>query len=155
MLISESMITKFGKQKLEEHLQQLEDELKRVSEERGIAAQEGDLSENSAYIFLGERAQVLFPQIDQAKADLKECIIQDAPTQTDTVVFGSKVKIKFESDSREMEITLVGKNDSNLKPGWISIESPLGLALVNQSKNSKVLVNNQPVTILNISIGEI
>jgi transcription elongation GreA/GreB family factor len=54
-----------------------------------------------------------------------------------------------------MEITLVGKNDSNLKSGWISIESPLGQALLNQSKGSKISVNDQTVTILNISIGEI
>ena len=149
------MITKLGKQKLEEHLKQLEDELARTCEDRGKAAEEGDLKENSAYIFLGERALVLYSQIDQAKADLKACVVQSAPSQTDTVVFGSKVKIKFESDGREMEITLVGKNDSNLCPGWISCESPLGLALINKSKGAKVSVNDQPISILGITIGEI
>lgn len=149
------MITKLGKQKLEDHLKKLEEELKYTCENRGKAAEEGDLKENSAYIFLGERAQVLYSQIDQVKADLKSCVIQLAPTQTDTIVFGSKIKIKFESDGREMEITLVGKNDSNLQPGWVSCDSPLGLALINQSKGAKVFVNDQPVTILDISIGEI
>ena len=149
------MITKLGKQKLEEHLKQLEEELSRTCENRGKAAEEGDLKENSAYIFLGERAQVLYSQIDQVKVDLKTCVIQPAPTQTDKIVFGSKIKIKFESDGRELEITLVGKNDSNLKSGWISCESPLGLALMNQSKGSQVSVNDQLVTILDIFIGEI
>jgi transcription elongation factor GreA len=149
------MITKFGKQKLEEQLKNLQNELSITCESRGKAAEEGDLKENSAYIFLGERAQVLYSQIDQVKADLHQEVIQPAPTQTETIVFGSKVKIKFESDGREMEITLVGKNDFNLFPGWISSESPLGIALLNQTKSSKVLVNNQPVTILDISIGEI
>ena len=149
------MITKLGKQKLEEHLKQLQDELNRTCEDRGKAAEEGDLKENSAYIFLGERALVLYSQIDQVKADLHKVIIQSPPTQTDIVVFGSQVKIKFESDGRELDITLVGKNDSNLKPGWISCESPLGIALMNQPKGSKVSVNDQPVSILDISIGEI
>ena len=149
------MITKIGKQKLEEHLKQLEDELARTCEARGKAAEEGDLKENSAYIFLGERALVLYSQIDQAKADLHQEIVQPAPTQTDTIVFGSKVKIKFESDNREMDITLVGKNDFNLFPGWISSESPLGIALMNQTKGSQVSVNDQTVTILDIAIGEI
>jgi len=54
-----------------------------------------------------------------------------------------------------MEITLVGKNDFNLFPGWISSESPLGIALMNQPKGSKVPVNDQTVAILDISIGEI
>lgn len=149
------MITKLGKQKLEEYLQKLQDELNRTCEDRGKAAEEGDLKENSAYIFLGERALVLYSQIDQVKTDLKTSIIQPAPTQTDTIVFGSRVKIRFNSDNREMDITLVGKNDSNLKPEWISCESPLGLALIGQSKLAQVSVNDQSVTILNIGIGEI
>ena len=149
------MITQLGKQKLEEHLKQLQKELDRTCEDRGKAAEEGDLKENSAYIFLGERALVLYSQIDQVKADLKTAVVQSAPTQTDTVVFGSLIKIKFESDSREMEITLVGKNDSNLKPGWISCDSPLGQALLNQPLGAKVSVNDQLVTILDIGIGDI
>ncbi len=149
------MITKLGKQKLEEHLQKLQDELNRTCEDRGKAAEEGDLKENSAYIFLGERALVLYSQIDQVKADLKASVVQPVPTQAETIVFGSRVKIRFDSDNRQMDITLVGKNDSNLKPGWISCESPLGLALLNKHQSDQVLVNEQPVTILEISIGEI
>lgn len=149
------MITKLGKQKLEEHLQKLQDELNRTCEDRGKAAEEGDLKENSAYIFLGERALVLYSQIDQVKADLKTSVVQPVPTQAETIVFGSRVKIRFDSDNRQMDITLVGKNDSNLKPGWISCESPLGLALLNKHQSDQVLVNEQPVTILEISIGEI
>ena len=149
------MITQLGKQKLEEHLQKLQDELNRTCEDRGKAAEEGDLKENSAYIFLGERALVLYSQIDTVKADLRASIVQSAPAQTDTIVFGSRVKIRFDSDGRELDITLVGKNDSNLKPGWISCESPLGLALLNQSKGAKVSVNDQPVSVLDIAIGEI
>jgi transcription elongation GreA/GreB family factor len=135
------MITKLGKQKLEATLVQLQAKLSRTCEERGIAAEGGDLK--------------VYSQIDQVKADLKTCVIQSAPTQTKTVVFGSKVKIKFESDGRELEVTLVGKNDTNLQPNWISVASPLGQALLNQSKGSKVSVNDQLVSILNISIGEI
>lgn len=149
------MITQLGKQKLEEHLNQLQQELDRTCEDRGKAAEEGDLKENSAYIFLGERALVLYSQIDQVKADLKTSVIQPAPTQTETIVFGSRVKIRFNSDNRQMDITLVGKNDSSLKPGWISCESPLGLALLNKHQSDQVSVNDQPVTILEISIGKI
>ena len=149
------MITKLGKQKLEEKFQKLNDEYNRTLEDRGKAAEEGDLKENSAYIFLGERAQVLSTQIAEIKQDLENSQIQIPPTQTDTIVFGSRIKIRFESDGREMDITLVGKNDSNLNPGWISIESPIGQAILNQKKNSRVSVNDQFVVILDISIGEI
>jgi transcription elongation GreA/GreB family factor len=48
------VITKQGKLQLEKDLQTLRDELRRTVEERSKAAAEGDLKENSAYIFLGE-----------------------------------------------------------------------------------------------------
>jgi len=149
------MITKLGKEKLEEHLLKLQNELSQTCEERGKAAEGGDLKENSAYIYLGEKALVLYSQIDQVKADLRESVIQPAPTQNHTVTFGSRLKIKFESDGRKMDIVLVGKNDAHLKPEWISCDSPLGLALLGKHNLDKVLVNDQPVTILDISIGEI
>ena len=53
------MITKLGKQKLEEQIAELQKELERTYKQRNEAAAEGDLKENSAYIFLGERALVL------------------------------------------------------------------------------------------------
>ncbi len=149
------MITKLGKKKLEQQIIKLQKELRRTFEERSKAASEGDLKENSAYIFYGERALVLSSQIDQAKSDLKQSTIQEAPTQIERISFGHKIAIRFENDHRELVVTLVGKNDSFLKPGWISCKSPLGIALLNKRKLDKVLVNNQPVTILDISIAEI
>lgn len=149
------MITKLGKQKLEQQIADLKEELRRTFEERNKAASEGDLKENSAYIFYGEHALVLSTQIDQAVADLKESVVQSAPTQNIHVAFGHRVKILFETDHREMTITLVGKNDARLKPDWISCDSPLGLALLNKRQSDQVMVNDQPVTILDISVGEI
>jgi len=103
------MITKLGRQKLEQRFRELNEEYNRTLEDRGKAAEEGDLKENSAYIFLGERAQVLSSQIAEIKEDLENSQIQPPPSQADTVIFGSKVKIRFESDGREMEITLLVK----------------------------------------------
>ena len=149
------MITKLGKEKLKEHLIQLQKELSETCEARGVAAEGGDLKENSAYIYLGEKALVLYSQIDQIKADIRESVVQSAPTQNQTVEFGSRLKIKFNTDNRQMDIVLVGKNDAHLKPEWISCDSPLGLALLGKHKLDQVSVNEQPVTILEISIGEI
>ncbi|MFA5827734.1 MAG: GreA/GreB family elongation factor [Candidatus Shapirobacteria bacterium] len=149
------MITKLGKQKLEKHIFDLRQELTRTVEERAKAAYEGDLKENSAYIFLGERAEVLRSQIVEAEGDLKMSIIQDMPLNTDSVNFGHSVTIRYELDKREITITLVGKNDARLKPGWISVESPVGLALKGKKINEQVTVNDQLVTILHISQGDL
>jgi len=149
------MITKLGKQKLEEQIKEFEAELKRTCEARGVAAEGGDLKENSAYIFLGERALVLYSQIDQAKADLRQEIVAKAPTQIETISFGHRVKVMYEKNNCEKTFTLVGKCDAHLKPDWLSCECPMGMALLNKHKSDKVMVNDQSVTILDIAIGDI
>jgi len=149
------MITKLGKQSLEKQIKDLQKELDRTYKQRNEAAAEGDLKENSAYIFMGERAGVLHSQIDEALADLKEAVVQSAPIQCESISFGHKVSIFFEEDKRNLTITLVGKNDARLKQDWISIQSPIGEALLGKKKSDKVTVNGNTVTILDISIGEI
>ena len=149
------MITKIGKEKLEKDIAELKLELERTYEERSKAAAEGDLKENSAYIFMGERAQVLNTQISEAQDDLNLAVLQIAPQHTSYIAFGHKVKIFFEQDKRELTITLVGKNDARLKPDWISFQSPIGQALLGKKKSDQVTVNKQLITIIDISIGEI
>jgi len=149
------MITKLGKENLEKEIKSLQKELERTYKQRNEAAAEGDLKENSAYIFMGERATVLSSQISEAIDDLKQAVVQSAPTQTDIISFGHKVSLCFEEDQRSMIITLVGKNDARLKADWISIKSPIGEALLGKKKSDKVVVNGQTVTITDISIGEI
>ncbi len=149
------MITKHGKRKLEEQLQKLKEELRLTYEKRSEAAAEGDLKENSAYIFQGERANVLNSQIAEIISDLSSSEVKSAPLQTKSIEFGHQVTVRFENDQREMTIVLVGKNDARLQPNWVSCESPLGLALIGKSQGDQVLINDQPVTILKIDIGNI
>jgi transcription elongation factor GreA len=149
------MITKLGKQNLEKQIKDLQTELDRTYKLRNEAAAEGDLKENSAYIFMGERAVVLNSQISEAIDDLKQAVVQSAPTQCDCICFGHKVSLLFEEDERSLIITLVGKNDARLKPDWISIQSPIGEALLGKKKSDKVVVNGNTVAIIDISVGEI
>ena len=50
-----------------ENLKKLEDQLVAVQHKKGVAAQEGDLSENAAYTMAIEDAETLRVQIDQVK----------------------------------------------------------------------------------------
>ena len=149
------MITKLGKEKLEQDIKSLNDELKRVMTERGKAAQEGDLKENSAYIFFGEKAEMIRTQINEASNDLRSCVVQGPPKDIDKIGFGHRVTIRYESDQKEMTITLVGKNDTKLKPNWICFESPIGQALMDKKRGDKIIINEQSILILDIQIGEI
>ena len=149
------MITKLGKEKLAQDLKSLNDELKRVMTERGKAAQEGDLKENAAYIFFGEKAEMIRTQISEAANDLRNSVVQEAPKSTDKIAFGHRVTLRYDNDQKELTITLVGKNDTKLKPNWIFYESPIGQALLGKKVGDKIVVNEQPITILDIQISEI
>ena len=150
-----SLITPVGLDRLKKQLDELKAELTRTFDERQAAAAEGDLKENSAYIFMTERANVLQTQIEKAQQDIKESTLISLPTQFGQVELGHQVKVRFENDQREMTITLVGKNDASLKSGWIADDSPLGMAILGKIKSAKVEVNGQTVTILEIAKSEI
>lgn len=72
------MDKKLRQQKLKmwkENLKQLEEQLTATMLKKGVAAQEGDLSENAAYTMAIEDAETLRVQIDQVKkiiADLEK-----------------------------------------------------------------------------------
>lgn len=148
-------ITSLGLARLQDNLKNLKEELVRTFDERSAAAAEGDLKENSAYIFMTERAHVLQSQIDQTSASIKDAEIITPPAQTDKIALGHCVKIVFKNDNRELTLTLVGKDDNAIKPGWIAGDSPLGIAIIGMSVGDTVLVNDQPVSILEISAGDI
>jgi len=149
------MITKIGKQKLEENLEKLRQELSKVGHKRGQAAAGGDLKENSAYIFLTEKARFIYCQIEEIMTDLKKAVVQKPPDHTDFVCFGHQVSILYENDKTQKTLTLVGKNDARLFPDWISYETPIGQALMGKKTGDRMMINNQPVKILNISIAKI
>jgi transcription elongation factor GreA len=148
-------ITQAGLDRLKENLISLKAELVRTFDEKREAAAEGDLKENSAYIFMGERAIVLQTQIEETSNSIKDAVLIVPPTKIDKIEIGHKINIIFNNDNREMTITLVGKDDNAIKPGWVSHTSPIGIALMGKSKGDIVDVNGQMVTVLEIELGVI
>jgi transcription elongation factor GreA len=146
-------ITQAGLDRLKENLISLKAELVRTFDEKREAAAEGDLKENSAYIFMGERAIVLQTQIEETSNSIKDAVLIVPPTKIDKIEIGHKINIIFNNDNREMTITLVGKDDNAIKTGWVSHTSPIGIALMGKSKGDIVDVNGQPVSVLEIELG--
>ena len=149
------MITKTGKQKLEEKLAKLRQELKEVGGKRGKAAAEGDLKENSAYIFLTEKANFIYCQIEELVMDLKKVVVQKKPDHNDFICFGHQVEIIYEKEKRRKTLLLVGKNEAQFFPNGVSCETPIAQALMGKKVGETVLINNQPVKILKIKIIEV
>jgi len=53
-------------------LKQLEEELKVIMEKKGVAAQEGDLSENAAYTMATEDAETTRVRIEEIKKIIRD-----------------------------------------------------------------------------------
>ena len=151
-------LTAEGMNKLKEELNHL------ISVERPAAAaaiaearDKGDLSENAEYDAAKEAQRNLEAKIMRMEMTLANArIIDESHLDLNKVQILNKVKLRNCKTGAEMEYTLVGDHEANLAEGKLSVETPIGHALLGHKKGDKVEVQ-VPVgimefEILNISI---
>jgi transcription elongation factor GreA len=104
---------------------------KRVASARDL----GDLSENAEYHAAREDQGMLQAQIDLLRSKLAKAYIVD-PTQLpkDTVVFGSRVKVKDLDMDEEETFELVGPGQDDPDKNRILTTSPIGQGLLGKKK---------------------
>ncbi|RLQ98132.1 transcription elongation factor GreA [Falsibacillus albus] len=135
-------MTKEGKAKLENELEQLKSvKRKEVVERIKIARSFGDLSENSEYdsakeeqAFVEGRITTLENMIRNAK------IIQEDEMNSDTVSLGKSVTFIELPDGEEETYTIVGSAEADPFEGKISNDSPIAKSLLGHKINDKVTV---------------
>src|SRR3954469_8209614 len=103
-------MTREGDDKLKADLDRMRNfEMLEVTKRVATARDLGDLSENAEYHAAREDQGMLQAQIDHLRAKLaKAYIIDVSQLPKDTVVFGSKVKVKDLDMDEEEEFELVG-----------------------------------------------
>lgn len=104
------------------------------------AAAEGDRSENAEYIYrkkqLGEidrRVRYLSKRLDSAK------VVSEPPTDQTKVRFGALITVATVDDVTAI-YRVVGADETDARKGWISIDSPLALALLGKQAGDEVTV---------------
>ena len=135
-------LTLEGKKELEDKLEYLKTvKREEVTKAIGAAREYGDLSENSEYDAAKEAQGVLESEILEIETKLRDCIIIDkANIDTSKVSLGCFVKVFDKDFDEEVEYKIVGSTESNPLKGFISNESPVGLALLNASVGDIVTV---------------
>jgi transcription elongation factor GreB len=134
-------ITPEGFQRLQDEAERLwRVERPRVTHEVSEAAALGDRSENAEYIYGKKRLR----EIDQrlrflAKRMDELTVVRATPDQQGRVFFGAFVELEEEEGTRRA-IRLVGPDESEPAQGRISIESPLGRALLGRSLGDEVQI---------------
>jgi len=135
-------ITKKGYAALKAELERLKKverpkNIKEIEEARG----HGDLSENAEFHAAKERQSHIDARIRDLEHKLAETqIIDTSNLSTEKVVFGSTVTVKDVQNGKEHRYTLVGPDEGDLKNGKISVQSPVGRALIGKRAGETVEV---------------
>ena len=77
-------------------------------------------------------------RIAELEVAIANAWVQEAPSDG-TIGVGSKIVVR-DSDGEEDHYTLVGSAEANPRGGLISVESPVGQALLRAQKGDKVQV---------------
>ena len=145
----EVILTQEGYDKLEEELNHLKT-VKRteIAERIKVARGFGDLSENAEYDEAKSAQSENEAQIAELETKLRNAKVIDAKEiDTKTVQIGNLVKVHDLEFDEDVEYTIVGSTEVNLKDNKISNESPMGKALLGKKKGDIVDVEAPEGTI--------
>jgi transcription elongation factor GreA len=116
---------------LQAELEHLETAARQEIAERIKTAREwGDLKENAEYHDAKNDQAHLETKILRIREQLLAAEVREVETQTDKVGFGSKVEVEDADSGRRTTYTLVSAPEANPAEGKLSIDSPVGKALV-------------------------
>ncbi|MEZ4606130.1 MAG: transcription elongation factor GreA [Deinococcales bacterium] len=145
-------------------LQKIKDELVYLTEVRrqelteymGSAIADGDLRESAAY----DEARLLQSANEARIADLEEILARAVTVEYQegdslTVRLGATVELEDVKSKETFTFHLVGTHEADFLQGYISDESPLGMALMGRQPKDKVRVQmgkrNIDYKVLNVS----
>ena len=129
-------------------LADLEDELKRLKEERpliskaiGVAREHGDISENAEYHAAKERQGMVEVRLKEVEGIISHAQVIDPSTLTgDMVKFGATVLLVDEDTDEEVTYKIIGSHEADAKSGSLSVTSPLARALIGKTIGDSVEV---------------
>ena len=135
-----SYYTLEGLKKLRDELDQLKSiERPKASQAIADARDKGDLSENAEYDAAKEAQGLLEMRISKMEEILANArLIDESQLDLSKVSILTTVKIKNTSNGSVMKYTLVAQNEADLKLGKISVDSPIGKALLGKKVGEKV-----------------
>jgi transcription elongation factor GreB len=132
-------ITRRGEQRLRAELQQLwREERPRLTQAVAAAAAQGDRSENAEYIYGKRRLREIDRRVRFLRKRLEGMVVvEQHPADPRRVFFGAWVRLEAE-DGRQERYRIVGPDEFDLEPGYISMDSPLGRALLARRLDDQV-----------------
>jgi transcription elongation factor GreB len=150
-----NMISAEGRRRLQERYDHLwEKERPFMVKNMSEAAAEGDRSENAEYIYSKKRLREIDRELRHLGDRLKVLKVVYPPLNPTSVSFGCWVTYEDE-EGETRSYQLVGPDEFDVSLGRISVDSPVGMALLGKRVDDEVTIRrpagNLQVTILAIS----
>jgi len=125
------LMTRADYEKLQGEIEELETSARGEMAERIKAARElGDLKENAEYHDAKDAQAILETRILRLRDQLTRAQVVEAEAGGDAVAFGSQVELSDRDSGKQTTYTLVSAVDADAAAGRLSVESPVGQALV-------------------------
>lgn len=142
-----------GLEKLKQELHELKTKKRQeIAARLEHAKSLGDLSENAEYQETKEEQELMEQRIAELEERVREAVVMQKPTKTDSVRVGSTVVVK--SLRGEETYIILGSEEADPGRGKISNESPLGKAFLDHKVGDKVEVRT-PAGVMAYTIAEI
>jgi len=134
-------VTPAGAQRLRAELEQLwREERPRVTQAVAAAAAQGDRSENAEYTYGKRRLREIDRRVRHLRRRLEGMVVVDQPpADRGRVYFGAWVELEAD-DGQCDRYRIVGPDEFDMAPGYISMDSPLGRALLRRAIDDEVTV---------------
>jgi transcription elongation factor GreB len=111
-----------------------------VTQAVAAAAAQGDRSENAEYIYGKRRLREIDRRVRYLRRRLDGMVVvEQPPADLSRVFFGAWVRLETE-DGAQARYRIVGPDEFDMAPGYISMDSPLGRALLRRRLDEEVLV---------------
>src|SRR5690348_12227420 len=132
-------ITPEGARRLRAELDELwRVERPRVTQAVAEAAAQGDRSENAEYTYGKRRLREIDRRVRFLRKRLEGMVIVERPpTDSRRVFFGAWVAVETE-DGLQSRYRIVGPDEFDMAPGYISMDSPLGRALLGKRLDDEI-----------------
>ena len=106
------------------------------------AREHGDLSENAEYHAARERQGFIEGRVMELEDKLSRAEIIDIKNLSGSkVMFGAQVKVVDEETNDQTDYQIVGPEEADIQSGLLSIQSPLGRALLGKEQGDSVEVS--------------
>ena len=128
-------VTKEGLAKLQAELEYLESvERPKITQQIAEARDKGDLSENAEYDAAKEAQGLLEMKIAKLQDTIATSkIIEEDQIDTSKVSILTTVRLKNNTTKAEQKFTLLPDNESDLKQGKISVNTPIAKGLLGKT----------------------